>query len=782
MSDILERLESFPFTSNVSGYTDIGRPVYDRAVGSRILRGAFSKFFGTGIFPNPAENLKISRAESGLAIIVGMGYAIIDGGIGGVENEEGLYVKLADSAPTATTTYSVFCRLDDDFDKRSLYIRVSDSAGTVPSEPVVAGTVHELRLGYVTVPSGALSIDAATIVDERGTSVCQYAAPFESIDMSAVIEEARRQAGIELESLGSYIEANVGLVQSALDGTTAGYLQGQINEAVKKTDLGSTIVKESGGKYEAVPKVDGKSVVYSEGALSAVIDIGSIKKRMNYLGNSDVIPIENYMTRSESITKGEIMYAPAKNYTSENYKAHGFFLTDENNACVRFSMMAGYGNGIFYYGGRSLEGFHVTKGARDICAKTDIPIPSDFYPTVNMPCALQMWGIFDNGGDYSQCHGYLVFVGLNIRGASGNVSNRMNAILSFSVDSDSVLSYSWNVYSTVNASNPLDSASLMTMYESNASTTSIGMCFPSSDHTAFRSLSVDNRGVRVISLSSDGDITYERAEWDVAKPGNHCYGLQSATSYASVDEDAFYTYNGIGSDLKATESTSEPTTLNCYRIRCAPGNVGVDKVVIDGVRLSRYIPLSNCPTKMMRIPSIGGSKVEMIDIDFDAGTYSVTPLFDNSKLVDYFGYGQNRVIWNSIMPTFNNTDNQLTMDSALWSALRSDGSAYIARRIVDPKHDILFDGAKLTDECRSVADVNKVYNTEVNATNDKADLASTMMRIGIVVMLKKNVLGLVEHCIGGYYPGIAVRDFKVNATSGTTVMYTIPRQTFYSMD
>ena len=230
-------LESFPFDSDFNDdYDDEGYPLYDRAVGARLLRKTLDKMFTTGVWPSPADNLKLS-VGTGYTLNVSHGVGIIDGGIGGVFDDGGMDIVLCSEPPRGIVTYAVMLRLDDNDDARGIFVRVAETSGSTPDDPVIEGAVHELRLGYVTMPSGAESIQDGTVTDERGTSVCPYCSPFEDIDMSAVVDEARRQALRVVDSLGRYVDANIGLIASVLDETTAGYLSNRIHALENPTRL-----------------------------------------------------------------------------------------------------------------------------------------------------------------------------------------------------------------------------------------------------------------------------------------------------------------------------------------------------------------------------------------------------------------------------------------------------------------------------------------------------------------------------------------------------------------
>lgn len=223
------RIESFPFDSKLDGYDDNGYPVYDRAVGAATLRNTFRQFFSNGLFGTPSNAFTIQKLD-GLRVSVQPGMGIINGAMGGITDTP-LTVTLDTAAPQGLVSYGIFLRYDENDDKRSMYVRVGKGApGGEPPAVDASPGVMELRVGNVKVPSGATDLSGATITDERGTAVCPYAAPFVKIDVSALLESIAADAQKEVDALRERLDKYDDLIQSAIDGTVAGQLQGQIND------------------------------------------------------------------------------------------------------------------------------------------------------------------------------------------------------------------------------------------------------------------------------------------------------------------------------------------------------------------------------------------------------------------------------------------------------------------------------------------------------------------------------------------------------------------------
>ena len=258
----MTRLESFPFTSHDDGYDADGYPVYDRAVGSGMLRDTFAKFFTSGIFPNPGTALQIGKASSGLAVTIQPGIGIIKGAMGGIRGDQPITVTLDTQAPQGNVAYGIMLRFDntDGFaDSRSLLINVvrgdASSSPTPPAPDTTTPEVYELRLGYVTVPSGATDLSNATVTNEKGLEVCPYAAPFEEIDVSGIVSDFKASADEALAKLLEYYDKNKAAIDAALDDSEATYLQQQISaiqEQLENFDLAGSVDNET-VEYAALP-------------------------------------------------------------------------------------------------------------------------------------------------------------------------------------------------------------------------------------------------------------------------------------------------------------------------------------------------------------------------------------------------------------------------------------------------------------------------------------------------------------------------------------------------
>lgn len=244
-------LDAFPFDSSPNlVYTNQGYPRGDRAVDAWTMRSTFRQFFSTGVFGTPANAFEISKG-TGLSVIIQPGMCVIEGGMGGISEKSGpLTLTLGTGPAQGKTPYGIMLRYDDNSDVRGITVYAKKGTpgdSPVPPEPdTTSANVHELRLGYVIVPNGATDLSAATVTNEKGASVCPYAAPFVELDLDAIVRDAQSEAdevvarlnenaNTSLENVQKFIADNMELIESALDGTTAGHLQNQIDELKEST-------------------------------------------------------------------------------------------------------------------------------------------------------------------------------------------------------------------------------------------------------------------------------------------------------------------------------------------------------------------------------------------------------------------------------------------------------------------------------------------------------------------------------------------------------------------
>lgn len=251
LPDGVTLVEAFPFDSNPELITDVnGYLSGDRSVDASTMQAVFKQFFSDGVFGTPANALQIGKGESGLSVTIQPGMFVINGGMGGIKEDDGpLTLTLGTGAAAGNVCYAIMLRYDNNADMRCLGFRVVKGTAEADPKPPApdqsSENVMEYRLGYVKLSNGATNMSGATIVNEKGTGMCPYAAPFEEIDLDEIIRDAQSQASESVDAFITFLQQNWDLVNGALDGTAAGNLQKQINELQNNVLTGENLDNET---------------------------------------------------------------------------------------------------------------------------------------------------------------------------------------------------------------------------------------------------------------------------------------------------------------------------------------------------------------------------------------------------------------------------------------------------------------------------------------------------------------------------------------------------------
>lgn len=221
-------MRSFPWDSLVVSMGDDGFPIYDRDYMASDLREVYETFFSNGVFLDAEDALQVTAGE-GMTVHVAPGKCCIRGTVGYEKSIRELALQASSSQDRIDT---VVLRWNANVEMRNidLYVKSGVAAAT-PVAPTLtrSETVYELGLADIFVTKNSGAISAARITDTRmNTDRCGVVTPLVNIDMTSFYE-TMQSALAELEAkLDEQTQIAVGLAQSALDETTAGYLQSQI--------------------------------------------------------------------------------------------------------------------------------------------------------------------------------------------------------------------------------------------------------------------------------------------------------------------------------------------------------------------------------------------------------------------------------------------------------------------------------------------------------------------------------------------------------------------------
>lgn len=232
-------MKSFPFDAKIVSWGEDGLPVFDRSYTADELRSVFGRLFTNGVFMDVPNAFKVS-ASSNMTVIVSVGDCIVRGTYGWEESQRSLQLQAASSKDRIDT---VVLRWNNEVEQRKidLYV-VTGTAADNPTRPALTRTelVYELGICDIFVPKNTTAVASSRITDTRlETARCGQALPFAKLDTTSFYNYLNSSLSGMVGELQKQTNTAVQLAQSALDGTTAGHLQNQIDGKVSKS--GDTI-------------------------------------------------------------------------------------------------------------------------------------------------------------------------------------------------------------------------------------------------------------------------------------------------------------------------------------------------------------------------------------------------------------------------------------------------------------------------------------------------------------------------------------------------------------
>lgn len=212
-------MDSYPFVSKISE----GNPYGDRAITDEMER-EFNRICwenGVGYTSENGTDLFVA-ADTGLTVKVMPGGCVINGAKGYEKTERKMTLSAANASLDRIDR--IVARYDSSDAIRSIELYVKEGTpSTTPVAPdvVQASNYFELALGDVRVKKGATAITQADITDQRtNESVCGFIAP---------AFPTKFNTDYLLGQLRDKMEQDLDTLQAAIDGTTAGKLQSEID-------------------------------------------------------------------------------------------------------------------------------------------------------------------------------------------------------------------------------------------------------------------------------------------------------------------------------------------------------------------------------------------------------------------------------------------------------------------------------------------------------------------------------------------------------------------------
>lgn len=234
---------SYPYTSQISGYHDDGRPIYDRASNSEQQRELNKKIYSPGVDVRDASALKVIAGD-GMSVVVQPGMGMSPAGAMFFEPKpRTLLVQAAESQDRIDIVVS---RDDQSTNVRctDLYV-VKGVAAQTPIAPELTqnSTISEMELAEIFVAKNTSTITNQRITDTRlNTDVCGvFATAWPEVDTKPYFDQIQAIADEESAAWQVKFNAWFGRMKDQLSTDAAGNLQQQINERAIVIDDTATL-------------------------------------------------------------------------------------------------------------------------------------------------------------------------------------------------------------------------------------------------------------------------------------------------------------------------------------------------------------------------------------------------------------------------------------------------------------------------------------------------------------------------------------------------------------
>lgn len=283
-------MKAFPYDSVVT-YDADGKPIYDRFVLAETERAMNRKLFTSGIFANPlgAE----VTVHSGMTVSVSPFTFMIDGVKGIEEFTTQWTLDVGGSLPRYDR---IVLRNDNSTSTR--FPNITILKGTPASSPTAppitrSGDIYDLVFATIFVGAQVTELANEKIEDDRlETSLCGVVTQaIDSVDTTTIFNQ-----------LQSQVDENMALIQSALDDTTAGYLQGQIDTNKTAIDNNTTNISDNISELDDIKsgvETVGNSTLFSGNPITSFLFGGN---------ESGMISISNTTGEANAIRKAGFYY------------------------------------------------------------------------------------------------------------------------------------------------------------------------------------------------------------------------------------------------------------------------------------------------------------------------------------------------------------------------------------------------------------------------------------------------------------------------------------------
>lgn len=164
------------FDSEVTGFDDAtGLPIFDRAQDSDFMAAMFASVWGSGVYPNPSDNLQVmERDDSTFGVKIMPGRCWIQGRFGKQEDAEN--IELTAASTTADRIDNIVVELSKT--NRTVTIKKVDGVpSSAPAAPALVRTsdTFQICLAQCRVRKNAVKVNQSDIIDTRpNADLCGY--------------------------------------------------------------------------------------------------------------------------------------------------------------------------------------------------------------------------------------------------------------------------------------------------------------------------------------------------------------------------------------------------------------------------------------------------------------------------------------------------------------------------------------------------------------------------------------------------------------------------------
>lgn len=328
MTDLI----AFPYDSLLTD-GDSGLEL-DRAIDASMYRRLMSKYFTTGVFPDDTDSaFKVLAFDKN--IIVKKGSANINGVY--AELEEDVTINITDYISSSNSvTLAVALRNDDTLSARKTTVQIITNNTNQLVPPTRNSTIYDIYIAKVELEPNTITVYQSDITDLRlNTEYCGVVtATVKGVDTTTFYDQFQG-------ALDRFLET----VQSAIDGTTAGNLQKQINDYWKTIyKIGDVYITTNddnpnirfGGTWEMFSKgrvlvgYDADDTIFNEvektgGKKEQVLraSIGAVGSDTSSIGYANTEPTPNHNVYQMAIHGTPDTTPRTANHATEVWQADG---------------------------------------------------------------------------------------------------------------------------------------------------------------------------------------------------------------------------------------------------------------------------------------------------------------------------------------------------------------------------------------------------------------------------------------------------------------------------